>query len=147
LIVAIFLATAILSTAATEEAYEPLTPEQVRLWIQFAPEEELIAFIIKYDFIEHSLLMIQNVDWAAVVLEDGTVRAWPVYPEGQDYAIAFIGREDVGQLRYGIQFPPLEFPQLVPEKRCETLKWALIIGGAALVIGSGVGLVIGLALN
>jgi hypothetical protein len=136
----------ILAATATD-AYEPLSPAEAAAWLDNAPREELIAFVIKYDYIEHAVPDFQDFRWTAILDDAGTVWIQPVYPEGQDFLWWRIGSEETGRLEYRLRLPTMSFAELVPEEKCDTLKWALIAGGAALLVGTTTGIVIGVSLR
>ncbi|MFA4971758.1 MAG: hypothetical protein WC683_04045 [bacterium] len=105
------------------EEYQRLTPEQARLWMDFAPESEVVDVVIEYDYIEHSEPIVEAPKWAAVVV-------------GRDVHMTQIGSITVtaGKLSWSVTFDPATFVGLLPEPESWTakLKWAA--GGA--VVGA-----------
>jgi len=114
-------------------AYDPLTEEEAESWLRSISWEELVQYVVKWDFIEHSEPEFSLIEYSAIVMKDGSVIVTPVYPEGVDAWYLMVGDPVVGFLHYRFQPHPMIFEDLVPE---EKRNWIvpLSIG----VVGGGI---------
>lgn len=115
-------------------AYDPLTEEEAGNWLQSVSWEELVQYVIKWDFVEHSEPEFSPINYSAVVMKDGSVMVIPVYPEGVDAWYLMIGDPVVGFLHYRLQPHPMVFEDLVSrEKRNWIVPLSIGVAGGVLI--------------
>jgi hypothetical protein len=95
LIAAALLATAALSTISATEEYEPLTPAEAEAWLRSIDLPELVDFVIRYDYVEHSEPVIEAPTYNVVIVGD-EITLSPRDPL----------ELTVGHLSYSIDLPP-----------------------------------------
>ena len=129
----------------TISAYEPLDREEVEGWLKSITVDELINFVIKWDFIEKSKPVITPFTWVAMI-EGNDVLVKPVFPVGETAEI-FIGGEDTGFLHYGLNIEEIVFEDLIPES--SGIKWytVTLLVGAGLLVGTTTGIILALVLK
>lgn len=85
--------------------YRPLTEAEADAWLRSVSYEELIRFVIRYDYVEHAEPEFGLPGFSAVVLEEDVV----VWPEGP-------ARLAIGHLEYRVELPDLRFEGAAPEQ-------------------------------
>lgn len=108
------------------ERYEPLTREEADAWLHSITYDELLDFVIRYDYVEHATPEFDSPGYLALVVDDDL----RVEPDGR-------ARLRIGHLEYRLRLPDMRFPDIVPEPPdCGVLQWAS--GGFAVGLVAGV---------
>jgi len=131
--------------------YEPLTNDEIKLYWSTLTEDEKIEEIRKLDVIEHSIPIITNVQYIALLTKEGDLIIYPNLP-----IIC-----NIGYLSYEIEFPQYlieDFIEIKEEKKKYVLSVisGIIIGVLSTaatgednyikyIINSMIGILIGLS--
>jgi hypothetical protein len=75
--------------------YEPLTDEEVKVYWDSLTEQEKIEEIRKLDILEHSIPVIEGLEYIALLTKDGDLIIYP----------ASVVNISIGYLSYDITFP------------------------------------------
>lgn len=112
------------------EEYGPLTPEEAETWLRSVTLEELIDWVILWDYIEHSAPVLNDFNYI-MVLTDTDVAMIP-RPEAADMTMGF----ENTFFTYKIKLPTFTYKNVI-EPPVQDRFW-LGIG-----IGFGTGLLVG----
>jgi hypothetical protein len=127
----LILLTAALAGVRADEPYRPLTPEEAANWINSISDEELIQFVIDYDYVEH---VDPVLSWPPVVAVLDRQRNLHVYYDGP-----IVLR--IGHLEYELETRESVIEEFEPPRKY--FKWAAISGG----VGVGLGLLVGILIE
>lgn len=109
-----------------ESNYNPLTTDQAEGWLKSITYDELLDFIIKWDYIEHTTPDFNIPTYIAIV-------------KGQDIFIEPEFKNSTyshGYLSYTFTFPSYEYKNIIPK---EESKWEIyLIEGLICTIGGAI---------
>ena len=105
--------------------YQKLSEEEAENWARSITIEQLLDFIILYDYVEHAEPEITMPDYTAIIVDDDVV----VFSE--DSAVF-----KLGHLEYELIIPETTFEGLVPKTDCHKVKTFLIGFGIGVVVST-----------
>ena len=101
--------------------YEPLTETEVEKWLGSVTFEELIDFVIKYDFVENTTPIVEFPNYIVVLHKRD------IYIKYQDKM-----KVKIGHLEYGFEFEDKVYEKFVPRKK-DIKKIGISFGAGTLV--------------
>ena len=114
-------------TAIPVWTYEPLTDEEIKVYWNTLTEEEKIEEIRKLDILEHSLPVIEGLEYIALLTEDGDLI---IYPKS-------IINLSVGYLSYEITMPQYTITEFIIPEEKKNYLFAGIGGTVIALIATG----------
>jgi hypothetical protein len=98
-----------------ETNYEPLTKEQAEGWLKSITYDELLDFIIKWDYIEHTTPNFTFPRYVAIIKDND------VYLQPEFNLMTYTH----GYLSYTFSVPQYEYKNIIPKKE-SNWQWHLI---------------------
>jgi len=88
--------------------YEKLTPEEALSWINSLPINELVDFIIRWDFIEHSIPEME-IEYSSIITESDLF----VVPTPEKTSLLIGSEKDNLNLAYEVKLPTFVFKNVI----------------------------------
>lgn len=63
--------------------YDPLTDEEVKAYWSTLNEDQRIEEIRKLDILEHSIPILNNVNYIAILTDNGNLKIYPEFPQSE----------------------------------------------------------------